>query len=122
MAYQSEGYQPRTETPHFGGFIPKQNKTVMPFCPLLTQVVTKKDAFKLVDRYYKTMEPTEFTLLKPRQISMQLLGEVHPLKLQNPCASGLEVYLKTHTPTDQKEVAVQGRNRQALHWCQKWDP
>ena len=90
---------------------------MIPFCPLLTQEIAKaadakktgapkKDPFKLVDKDYRTMEPTESTLLQPRQISMQLLGELYPAKLQNPGASGLEAQLKTDSPVGQKEVAA----------------
>ena len=95
----------------------ESNLPSQPFCPLLTQDIAraakvkkpgaiKKDPFKLVNKYCKTMEPTESTILQPRQILMQLLDEVCPLKSQNPGASRLESHLKTDTPAGQKKVAA----------------
>ena len=102
---------------HFSAFTPRQDKTIMPFCPQLSKEIekaagiqktgaAKKDPFKTVNKFFKTMEPLESTLLQPRQIPMKLLSEVHFAKLQNPGASGVEARLKKNSPAGQKEVAA----------------
>lgn len=110
---------------HFGSFKSKEDKTVMPFCPLLQDEMKKasearkdkksqkKDPFKVVEKYYKTMEPVESTILQARSIPMELLGEIPPGKLQNAGASGAEARLKVDTPSGQKEVAALRDARQA---------
>lgn len=113
------------DSSHFDLFQQKEDKTIMPFAPLLSQEIAraaeakivgstkKKDPFKVVDKYYKTMEPVESTLLQPRQVPSSLLDEIAPEKLQNPGASGMEARLKLTTPAGQKELAALRELRRA---------
>jgi hypothetical protein len=109
---------------HFQDFVPKTNKTIMAFCPMLAEELSKasqarkpnekkKDPFRTVERFYKTLEPVESTILQSRMVPTELLNEVHPSNLQNPGASGAEARLKADSAHGQKEAAALKEHKRA---------
>jgi hypothetical protein len=100
---------------HFGGFVARPDKCVMPFCDeLLKQVsiksrpslsaATKREPFRLIDKFYKTVATVEQALLKPRIVPAALLHEVPAESVSSDGASGAEARLKSEKANGQKEA------------------
>jgi hypothetical protein len=108
---------------HFGDFVSKGDKCLMPFCDeLLNQIAiksrpsahsTKREPFRWIDRFYKTMPNVEQALFKPRVVPAALISEVNKDQLANDGASGNEARLKPDKACGQREVDALRDTKQA---------
>jgi hypothetical protein len=100
---------------YFSSFRAKLERCQMPFCPPLLEHLslvskpsvqgTRKEPFKLIDRFYKAVSDVEQSILKPRFVPAPLLAEVDNKFKQNVGASGEEARLKRESANGQKELA-----------------
>jgi hypothetical protein len=101
---------------YFSAFKKKDSPFQMPFCqPLLDQLQvmskppvrgTRKEPFRLIDRFYQAVHDVENSILKPRFVPSSLLDEVEVKSKSNPGASGEEARLNKDTASGQKELAA----------------